>query len=215
MGRRDTIEAFLLECKVLIDNSINDTEVQTMLAEYGYTADRLAAGKNLLEKADDMYLKQKKEYSEQYNASSMLDNKFEQMQKTYMKHFKVAKVACMDDVEKRNKLGLTGARKQTIAGLLGQAKLFYGNASENMSIRASLQEYGITLDKLNAGSSLVDEVIELKVTKEKETGEAQQATVDRDAAFDELNEWVSKLRKIARIALEEKPQYLEKLGIKA
>ena len=47
----------------------------------------------------------------------------------------------------------------------------------------------------------------------KREGEAQQATKDRVAAMDALDEWMSDFVAIARIALEEKPQFLEKLGI--
>ena len=215
MGRRNTIEDFLLNSTILIENSIKDAEVTALLNEFGYTPEKLVAGKALLDKANELHVKQKKEYSEQYTATSVLDEKFALMQKTYMIHFKVAKVACMEDTEKRNKLGLLGARKQTIAGLLDQATIFYESATNEAGIQESMAEYGITKEKLDAGKALVDDAVKAKVEKERETGEAQQATANRDKAFDDLSDWVSKLRKIARIALAETPQYLEKLGIKA
>lgn len=49
--------------------------------------------------------------------------------------------------------------------------------------------------------------------QQKEKGEAQQATLERAAAFDELDEWMGDYIAVARIALEAKPQFLEKLGV--
>ncbi len=44
-------------------------------------------------------------------------------------------------------------------------------------------------------------------------GKAQDATQDRNLVLAELNSWLVEFRTVARIALQEDPQYLEKLGI--
>tara|TARA_R110002050_G_scaffold89774_1_gene188980 strand:- start:37267 stop:37446 length:180 start_codon:yes stop_codon:yes gene_type:complete len=54
-----------------------------------------------------------------------------------------------------------------------------------------------------------------KKERKKESGEAQQATDDRERAMDEIDEWMSLYYTIAKIALANKPQLLEKLGVKA
>ena len=76
-----------------------------------------------------------------------------------------------------------------------------------------MSAFGITQEKLEAGKSLVEQTETAKASQEKEKGEAQQATLDRDNAVDALDEWMGDFIAIARIALEEKPQLLEKLGI--
>ena len=47
---------------------------------------------------------------------------------------------------------------------------------------------------------------------QKEKGESQQATKDKNDAFDALDKWVTRFFKVAKIALEDRPQLLESLG---
>ena len=77
----------------------------------------------------------------------------------------------------------------------------------------ALAEYGITKKKLSAAEQLVDQVQVKHSIQLKEKGEAQSATQLRDEALDALQEWMGKFIAVARIALEDQPQYLEMLGI--
>ena len=49
--------------------------------------------------------------------------------------------------------------------------------------------------------------------QEKEKGQAQAATQKRDAALDDLQDWLSDYLAIAKVALEDNPQLLEGLGV--
>ena len=51
------------------------------------------------------------------------------------------------------------------------------------------------------------------VAQKQERGDAQQAIHERDAALLAMDRWYSDFIKIARVALAEQPQQLEKLGI--
>jgi hypothetical protein len=84
------------------------------------------------------------------------------------------------------------------------------NSPESLEVMA---QYGYTVEKLNGEFQDVKEVERLHTVQLKEKGQAQQSTAERDEAFDTLCRWYSKFRAIARIALYEKPQLLEALGI--
>ena len=130
-----------------------------------------------------------------------------------MKHVKVARVALQDERGSSQKLDLGGKRKVSLSGWLAQSNQFYINAVADADILSKMNNFGITQAKLEQGKQLVDDVEAANASQKKEKGEAQQATVDRDDALDKLNDWVSDFIAIARIALEDRPQLLEKLGI--
>lgn len=49
-------------------------------------------------------------------------------------------------------------------------------------------------------------------TRRKEDGDAQDATYRRNEAMGAMDQWVRDLRDVARIALRDRPQLLERLG---
>ena len=60
---------------------------------------------------------------------------------------------------------------------------------------------------------MVNQVVKAQAIQLKEMGEAQSATLAKDQAMKALDEWVSGLRAVARIAITDEPQHLEALGI--
>jgi hypothetical protein len=203
----------LLAAQVAIDNAISDTEVKAALAVYGYDETRLGEGKTLLDTTNQLQQTQQKEYGDQYEATEALSQAQSSANKEYMKFVKIARVALKSDYAVNKKLDLNGNRKKTFSGWVGQARQFYLNALGDTTVLDKMAGYGITQPKLENGKTLLYQAEAANAAQKKEKGEAQQATQERDKAMDNLEEWLSDFIVIARIALEEKPQLLEKLGI--
>ena len=210
---KNSIADRLLAAQVAIDNAISDNDVKTFLAEYGYDETRLGEGKNLLDTANQLQQMQQKEYGDQYEATDALSLAHTNANKEYMKFVKIARVALKSDYAVIKKLDLGGNRKTTFSGWMGQARQFYLNALADSTVLEKMAGYGITQTKLENGKTLLNQAEAANADQKKEKGEAQQATLERDKAIDNLEEWLSDFIVIARIALEEKPQLLEKLGI--
>lgn len=207
------IDDRLLQAQVALDNSLSDGEVQTYLANFGYDVERLNAGKALYDNVNQLHQKQQVEYADQYSATDSLQQALTRAQAEYMRHVKIARIALKHGRGAYQKLGLTGDRKRTLSGWLAQARQFYLNALADAPVVGKLATFGLNQQKLEAAQQLVAEVEMANAAQEKEKGEAQQATLERDRAMDELDEWIGDFFAIAQIALEDKPQLLEKLGI--
>lgn len=209
----NSIQNLLLQAQTAIDNALTDDEVKGFLSVFGYDDAALNAGKALLDEASQLNLQQLKEYGDQYTATQEFNAKWGTAKADYTRLTKIARVAVKNDAAAYQKLGLSGPRRQSFSGLSAQMDPFYTNALADPSILAALGHFGITAEKLNTGKANYDAAKAASVTQQNEKGEAQQATLVRDQAVDALEDWLSDFIAIARIALEEKPQLSEKLGI--
>jgi len=203
---------FLTESRILVENARNLPEMSAVLQDFGYTAERLDQGLALLAETEALIQKQIREYGESYAATKALNDAWAVADAVYIKTLKVARIAFGDEPRAGAALKLSGLRKQTVTGWLDQASTFYANLSEGFA--AGLSRFGYTAAKLAAEAALVERVRQTLHSQAKESGEAQQATLDRDAQVASLDTWISELRGIARVAFADQPQRLESLGIR-
>ncbi len=205
------LSEFLTESRILVENARHLPDMSAVLKDFGYTAERLDQGLALLAETEALIQKQIREYGESYAATQALTDAWAAADAVYIKTLKVARIAFGDEPGSGAALKLSGLRKQTVTGWLDQASTFYANLNAGFGDR--LARFGYTPAKLAAEAALVEGVRQTLQAQAKESGEAQQATVVRDAKVAEFDTWVSELRAIARVAFADEPQKLEKLGI--
>jgi hypothetical protein len=208
-----TIASKLLFAQNAITNALGSEEIKSAMAAYGYDEARLQKGDDLYNKASELQDIQVKEYGDQYSATDALNLAKAVANKTYMEHLKIARIALIGDRGAGASLELDGIRKVTFSGWLKQAKTFYANALGSPDVTTAIGRFGITPEKLEAGRQLVNGVEDKLNNQLMEKGEAQNATQERDEAFEELQGWMGDFIAISRIALDGKSQYLEVLGI--
>lgn len=213
MTHQQNIAAKLLDYGIMINNAISDSEIAATILPFGYSAEALTQAKNLLAEADGLVKSQIKEYGEQYEASQTMRNLWETANKAYTKALLIARICFKENTGAQAALLLNGRRKKTLSGWLQQTQSFYNNLELDSNFMTAMAAYGYTAEKIAAEKALIAQLETAKHTQAKEKGEAQQATNDRDKKMDDLDEWISDFRVIAKIALEENAQWLEKLGI--
>ena len=209
----NSIPELLMEANMAIENTLNDPEILAAVTEFGYDEAAVNAGKVLYDNTNQLQQQQLKEYGDQYSATSAFKTKLAEAKSSYMRFVKIARIAFKNDYDVFQKLGLTGARKHSFSGWFAQVEQFYNNALSDPDVMAKFSKFGVTQEKLEQGKQLALETQASDVNKKKEIGEAQQATLTRDTSADALDDWLGDYKAIAKIALEDKPQLLEKLGI--
>jgi hypothetical protein len=210
---RKTIASKLHTIQSGISGALNQPEIGTLLATFGYTAEKLAEGKALLDEATRLTALQVNNYGNQYAATDEASKALETAYADYMITLKVIRVAFKGDMDALASFKASGKRNKSLSGWLRDARVMYANLLGNETALATAARFGITKERLQKEQQQLDAVAALYSKQLEKKGEAQQATIDRDKAFDELANWYSDFRAIARIALHEKPQLLEALGI--
>jgi hypothetical protein len=201
-----------------IENGIlgaqNNPEIQDKMSVYGYTPERISEGKQQLDMVTGLMSAQVGEYGDWYVATDEQDKYRKSTYADYMVTIKVVRVAFNGQPELLQRFNATGKRSRSLSGWLRDARILYTNLLNNPDAMSVIARFGYTPDRLNRELANVNEVENLHSKQLSEKGGAQQATLERDAAFDALYKWYGEFRAIARIALFDKPQLLEALGIK-
>jgi hypothetical protein len=207
------IEEKLILYQLALKNALEDEEVTTLVAAYGYDTVKLNEGMALYTAADTLMREQKARYSDQYKATKEFNTLIMECRPTFDEHYGLARLALRDETSSYNMLGLKTPVKRTYAALIAQAKDFYHNALSYADVIAALAQFGITVEALQTAKLLITDVEAAYVAKQKTMTEAQMATRARNEAFGEIKEWMERFLGVCRFALNDAPELIEKVGI--
>jgi hypothetical protein len=208
-----SIEDRLLLYQTSLVNASEVPELQTRLALYGYTPLKIGQMLTFRQEVFNLYLAQKTEYSEQLAATRAFEQAWDTAHAAYMRLVKLGRILFKDDYAVFVKLGLHEERKRSFSGWLTQARQFFSNLLADSNAVSLYGQYNTPLGTINAASALVTDVEDAHLIKAKESGEAQQATLNRDGELDMLDTTMAEFYALARLACEDAPQLLEMLGI--
>lgn len=199
----------------ILTNAQEQADIAAALDAFGYDDTALKEGQILLDTARSLYDAQIKEYGEQHAATQAFDTATQQADKTYAAHRKLAKVAFKTDAQRQTDLHLNDRKSQVYATWYEQARHFYTALLADTDAQTKLARFKVTPEALQAAQAQVEQTQTLKSAQEKEKGEAQNATQQRDTALKALDNWLADFKVIARLALEDTPQLLESLKLGA
>ena len=214
MSKSDRSETGILEkYRVSIKNTGEQPEISSTMAEYGYDATEMANGQALLDNATTAYASNKTEGDEKSEAHDVFIRNRKQLDGIFTKHRKAARIVLKNDQLTLSKLGVTGEKPGAYANWLETIRKFYSEATTDTEVQSKLVRLKVTPEELTSAQALIEVVGASRAAYLKEKGESQEATAIKDAALSEIDKWMSEFYAVARIAMEDKPQLLEALGI--
>ena len=210
-GLRMNIDEFLTRANVAIANARKTPRILAALEVYGYDDAVMQQGQELLDTARALTDAQQKEYGEQYSATAAVNEAMAKADRIYSDHRELAAMVFRDDAGKQAEIGLNQTKKRSFSGRLTQMERFYANLLAKPDMLKAMDRFRVTEEKLLEAQALVEQVKILGEIQQRETGEAQTATKERDAALDALDRWLSEFKTVAKIALADDAQMLEAL----
>jgi hypothetical protein len=198
---------------VAISNALSDAQIGKYLGEYGYQTPKLSEGKTLYEAADGAVKKQVAAMGDKKNASARQEAAEKRARTAYQNLAQVARAAFRGDKGSLASLGLDNPMPTPLPLFLTMATALFDNASHTAQIAATLAGFGYTTEKLSAERGKIVELSAAIQAHEAASGAAQQATSEQNKAMEALDYWMGAFIRVAKVALRDEPQLLEKLGI--
>ncbi|MCW3786041.1 hypothetical protein [Plebeiibacterium sediminum] len=208
-----TVPDFILQSSIRINNSLNDDSIFSKVSEFGYNAEKIETGKALLNEVITLSASCNKKHNDVTIAYINKKNARNDAHQFISKYRSLAKIAFKNNTSAKTSLQLSGIYPLNYSGWLNQSKSFLRNILANNEWLSIMAGYGIDAVKLNDCLQKIDNVDALHQAILKAKGEAQNATLQRNKKIDELADWINDYEAVAKIALMETPQLLEKIGI--
>lgn len=210
--KAETISEFLSDVNVMIKNA-KLPEIDIELQRLNIGGEFIDKGENLLTELFSLQALQHKHYGKSQDANESFRDLKKVSMATYNDYRTIAKLLFEDDKIRTESLGLDERRDKSVKGFFKQGEHFYQNVLSNPDTLDRFMTYNISEDLLKKSYAEFKSLADLYANKKSEKVEATKSTKKRDNKLDELRDWVSKFKIVAKIALKEKEFLLEKLGI--
>ena len=216
MGVDNSFERIMQDFRMLIWNSAEDPVIFGRIEPLTYNAETLEAAKTLLTMVSELDENQQKEYAEQRAKTTELNVKTEQVDADYKRLRQFCKFAFEGDPATWNELQLGNPIPDAFPQWHAHLSHFYNLFLADPNTATPILPFGYTVESLTAQKDALMALKTIQQEREREVGDAQRATKERDAKFEELNIFCKKLSRLLRLLfVGDDAQYLEKVGLLA
>lgn len=211
--RKNTIADKLTRSELSINNTLNDAEIQESVGRLGYTAEKMLEGKRLYDAAVGIVNTHAQKIGTHTQARSDFENGLEQAFDIYQSLAKVCLAIFAHQKSSLAFLGIQNRMPRRGAAFFPAANRFFENA-QSPEIQLELAKYGYDIPKLQQELEKIAAVDRAYQKQNQTRGAKQQSRSDQSDVITKLEDWMKQYHKIAKVALKDKPELLEKLGIR-
>jgi hypothetical protein len=209
---KTTIAGQLANARLALSNTLNDPEIQSMVAQFGYTAERMQEGQRLYDNALANMNAQAAAVGTQRRAVAQAALAEQQARQSYQALAQLCRAVFLHQPGYRAALGLAGPTPIGAAGFLKACETLFSNALYVVDIKGTLMQYGYDEARFERERAVIDAFGRAHQAQTAAKGATQHANRARRVALKYLNAWIAQYMKIAKIALRDKPELIEKLG---
>ena len=212
---KKSVAELLNRAQLAINNTLNDDQILQRVAAYGYDEAKMLEGRGPHEQAQAAYNAKEAAAGAQGDATEQTVTARKAAYDAYQALAKIAKAIFKKDEPSLTALELRGEMPRATAAFLARAYRLFDNALNVPETASLLEEYRYDLTRLEQERARIVAFDDANQAQEAAKGDAQQATVDQNDAVVLLRDWYGQYIKIARVALRDRRQLLEKMNIPA
>lgn len=196
-----------------ISNALASADILRRLTENGYNAARIGEGQKLFQaaslavKAHTALVEARRD--REAASGKITKNAYE----AYRSLSDVVRKIWLDDKDQLATLGITDQLPQTITGFLEAAINLFDAPLKDREFMEVLDGLGYPELLLAGERSKIESLEELIRAREGSEDDIRKADQEQQQALKTLNEWMDRFIKKARVALRNKKDYLDKLGL--
>lgn len=200
-------DQFLQRARLALTNALTIPELLAALEQYTYDAKKIREGLSLYDRIIDLTRQRERAQEAQYQATQGLNQAKEELLYIFRIHADTARLAYRREAQYHDTLNLAGAAPRETAACLAHIARFYAHVPTAM-----MTKYHVSQKELTQTTQLVARVQELLALQKKAMSQPQQISDLRQRTLTELQAWMRRFDKIARIAFDDQPQRREALG---
>lgn len=199
------------EALEMIQTAMTDADLGPLIAERGYDTEKLTAGAALQSKAQTAFNERQKAMAINDKAGGLFADAEDAARRVYAEFRETARVE-LPLADDQTALGVKGKVPLDFQKFITTAKASYA-AAQAEPYASVIAKAGFKAAKLQGAVAAIERLSVLRTDALKAAGDAQTATLARNAAHEALTEWTGKFRRLARLALKGKPGMMAKLKL--